>query len=526
MKRSRKLFYGILGTFVCLCLTWVFYFPYCPARIYAAVPPGSTLISLHNDFDDHWRDFAANPITTNALYGAGIDAETRSRAMAYPGLHRTLKRLAGREVVFAHTPRLGNSSKPAWIAASWVGGFGNVLRMQFALRPPAGTHRSRMYGHTGAWVLDRRIEGATEQLSFTIVEGVLLACYSRDPTALHALVARVNATATPAPELAEHLLRERGDSSPPHRLWRHWYRRLGKAHQFLRTVCELTLHSRNASRGRLEVDTRLSPSRAERPDPSEATDIFGTEPCAVATLPLLHLDPLLGALATNQLVVAIREVMQSCGHPEPQLVAAMYGGELSGRLADLKVPAIVIGTKARASVNTPAIMAAAIDRLNAERRWALLVRQQVHNGVPLMVINGTRGDMFSLINNEEKPAFAMKNGWLLFGSNLQTLATVCRNGGGAEKPHPAWANEFAEHDTPIALWADLNGAAETIKHGIAVYWLIQRVSETPGNKRTDRAVNALGNWTAAIHPLQRISVWGTGTKDGFQLSFEMGAEEK
>jgi hypothetical protein len=526
MKPGRKLFYIVLAAFSGLCLLWVFHFPYCPARLYAAVPPGATFISLHEDFDEHWQDFAQNPITTNLLYAAGIDGDIQAKALKHPELHRALKRLAGREFVVAHTSRLGRSGEPAWIAASWLGGFSNLLRIGLALRPPDGVQRFRMDGQINVWVLDRQIEGASQRLSFSIVEGVLLACYSKDPTAVRALIARVNATAPPSPELVKHLSAERGRSRPPHRLWCHWYRRVGKAHELLRPACELAHHSRNASRGRLIVDLPLPASGAEHLASSPAADVFGAEPCAVAALPLSHLAPCLGALSTNQLVCAISEVMRSCGQPEPLLVAAMYGGELSGRLMDIRIPAIVIGTRARASVNTPAVMAEAIDRLNAERRWALLVRRQAHEGVSLMVIDGTRGDMFSLINNEEKPAFAMKNGWLLFGSNLQTLSAVCREGGGTTQPQAPWVEALAPHDAPMVLWADLQGSAETIKHGVAVYRLIQRVSEAPANHRGDRAVNALESWTQAVRPLGWIAAWGSGTTDGVALQFRMGEDEE
>ncbi len=525
MKPSRKLFYVVLGAFSCLCLLWVFHFPYCPARLYAAVPPGSTFFSLHEDFDEHWQDFAQNPITTNLLYTAGIDGETHAKVLEHPDLRRALKRLAGREFVIAHTPRCGRSGEPAWIGASWLGGYSKLLRIGMALRPPDGLQRFKVGGRADIWVLEERIQGASERLSFAIVEGVLLACYSRDPTAVRDIVTRVDATATPAPELAEHLSTKRGGSPPPHRLWYYWYRRQGKEHRLIRPACELQHHSRDASRGRLTVDVQLPPSGAEHLDPSQAANVFGAEPCAVAALPLSHLGPCLGALATNQLVCAISEVMRSCGQPEPLLVAAMYGGELSGRLMDIRVPAVLIGIRARSSVNTPAIMAEAIDRLNAERRWALLVRRQVHEGVPLMVIDGTRGDMFSLINNEEKPAFAMKNGWLLFGSNLQTLSTVCR-GAPPHGSRAVWVEALAHHDTPVALWADLRGSAETIKHGIAVYRLIQRVSEKPAGERTNQAVNTLEVWTKAIRPLEQLSVWGFGSEDGFDLSFEMGSERE
>ena len=524
MKRNRRLFYVVLGVFVCLCVFWIFHFPYNPARLYAAVPPGTTFITLHEDLDDHWKDFAQNPITTNVLYRAGIDAAAQAGARQHPGLQRALRYLAGRECIVAHVPHLGDARRPAWIGASWVGGFGNVLRMWLSLRPPAGLQRLSVGGHASVWVLDRHVQGATERLSFAIVDGVLLACYSTDPTAVRTLIARVDFAATPSPELVAHLERERERGRFPHRLWLHWYRRQGKAHRLIRTASEFSFHGRDASRGKLKIDIRLPPAETEPPSPSEAASVFGEDPCAVASLPLAHLDPWLGTLATNQLVGAIREIMQSCGHAQPQLVAAMYGGELSGRLMDIRVPAVIIGTRARASVNTPAIMAQAIDRLNAERRWALLVRRQVQDGIPLMVIDGTRGDLFSLINNEEKPAFAMKNGWLLFGSNLQTLATICRGTPAPDALRPAWVEAFASHDTPLAFWADLGGSAETIKHGIAVYWLIQRVSETPGNERTNQGVNALGDWTAALRPLAQCSMWGSGEKDGFELSFELGEQ--
>ena len=140
MKRMRRAwFWALLGTALAAAAVWVISVPYCPQRVYAAIPRDAFLTIELQDPAAHVDALAENPVTRRLLAEAGLDIATAHAVLANPGRRRWVERLAGRLVLMARVPLRHAPGRSGWVAASWVGGWSQILRWMASVGclPPA-----------------------------------------------------------------------------------------------------------------------------------------------------------------------------------------------------------------------------------------------------------------------------------------------------------------------------------------------------------------------------------------------------
>lgn len=437
--RERALFLLILVLFVTAAVWWALTVPYTPGRIERVAPANAWVISRHRALGNRLDSLLANGAVREALKNGGADIGQLEAALADPVTKRWLRRLLNEETLLAYTKALPMSGQPALLIASWVGGWSQKLRWYLSLFDIPGLQRVERI-HTGfVWRTEIEAGAPGTVLSFAVVEGMVLACLSADPEAIHILADAAGAHPR-YPALATHCLPSpappAGDAAD-----RAWLRvpRDGTAGESLFlavAVTEITdkrlagtVHGVPALPNAQPAHT-LHAIRGLYEPWGPIADVFVTAPVSLLKHAVSRLDtPWAGT---------VRHILDAAGDKDSPAFACLLGGAFTGKLhfgiIRPDVPTLLIGLPVESRADALAKASTIVDTLNAETQWGLVPTTSTFKPYTLGILESTRNTLYAKFPLQERAAYAAADGLLIFASNAKILIKLLA--GDADRPGP------------------------------------------------------------------------------------------
>ncbi|MBI2440850.1 MAG: hypothetical protein HYV35_05700 [Lentisphaerae bacterium] len=431
MSPRRWLALTVWIFFAIAVIGYLFWIPYDPARMHRAIPASAALVTVHQDLANRAPHLITN-IWLNPFFnptGISVPSPNTIPTSNLGQLVSRLMPLARHDTIIAYLPVMrdepGTTANSTWMLASWIGPWSTCLRWALSWGHWPGVKELGECGGRTMWGLPT--SGADgRQISFACGDGIFLACFSRDSTAVrYALMTHdgLLPSTRAFAELRAASLAGLGPAEPAAQdtLWCQWRgsKSPGSAGGYAEASAEpftLTGALARFDNQGLSATFRLRPSpgcpwpssgpsssgsaglrRAGGParladnlDIVALKQILGNLPAFVLALPLPTVQDGLRAASGTAGLQATRRILQSDWiQPDSNaVVLALFTGEYGGGYGHkplrLSVPALMAFVRVRSPAsnasrsdvgwpeNVRAIIDRELDLLNAQHRLGLV----------------------------------------------------------------------------------------------------------------------------------------------------------
>lgn len=539
----RILFWTLLVGSVVGSIWWINWFPFHVDRLYSVIPPDATVIVEHRQLAARWPELARNPLVRNLVAStANAHGQFLHRSLDDPETALWIQRLAGRHAVLAYVPYFDGSPDDAWVMASWVGSFAHQMRWNMLWnRTGDGQTLDLGRGERG-WIMANEYDGTGKTLSLALVDGVLLACWSKNPEGVRILAQRKKWGAEPAEALREKLARRQTEAEPHPRFGsapdRGWLRSLAPqsrrhaAHPVRLAVTDLDAHSVAGWFG-FESDRAPGPSADEPPaiDTGNPTflkaleNILGASPAALTVLPLGQANRLVLQQNTKPAWQTLGALLTDAAGEHAPCFVSVCRPEYAGRILGFRTPGIVMGLHLDKPEKGRHIVAATLDILNAGLGLGLILKDEVGmGGQNLMVVESANADAFLGLTPSERPTFAVSGNWLLFAANRSIMEKLCESWliRSHENRPAAWRTAIEGRPSTAFAWLDFDATHTAAIRSKAVYGLMALVVQFPADHAIRQTLDALAMFTDAARPLESGVIWRDDAKRGTGFEFLIG----
>ena len=426
-------------------------------------------------------------------------------------------------------PVLGDTGKPVWVFASWLGGDSQRLRWSLLLQRVPGFIRMSPYRGRFCWVVKDSSVRSDELLTISFVEGMLVGCLSRDPSAIHDVLDTYDGL---LPALADKA--DFPSSGPwcadPQAADRGWVNLAGLNPQASFDPSALSYEftaltpSGVAGQACGEDPFRFAQTATTKVKTSGLEDLLGNLPLAIGLVHSQMVLPMIEGSGSPAWLRIFGEVIRD--QKAGSIMVAVLGDEFSGRIKGIKVPAVIAGIPVDDSTNTLAWMKQALDRLNAKYRWGLIPREVYANGSTVFAIENTASNFYSTLTLEEKPAYAICGEWLLLSSNLGSLsslvARIQQMPAGSRRQEAQWKTDLDSMPAPCFARIDLARGGKTLRLALTTYALKLLLEDAKGTLGVRQRLNEAKAWIDSLAPLQTCRFWLRSDGQMMQVQFKAG----
>lgn len=525
---------------------WTFHFPFDPQAIYRAIPARAAATLRVLDLPERWESLVANPLVASALRTAGVEPEDALVLVQDPETRAWFDRLADREGILAWLPAQ-EGQPPALVAASWIGGRSALLRQELLLfKLPDFQRMPTAFPDRAVW----RVKGLDLprgwSLTVSFGDGVILACLSPNPWAIGELLAAHDGT---VPRLLDAgagfgAIAANDDRSVPLQFWIRddWPPLSSDA-----SAVPIPEDSASPSPAGRTIDVRRLDGACMdlRARSRDLADWLATDPLPADLSPLGRLladrpcATLL--LRRNLLKTALRQtwlrgdarhgVRMALEIADDPVVVALLDGSSSGRLSfgimrtlglsGLKVPTLLVATPAPDPAAARAAVGRILDSCNARYRGAFLFRPKtLPDGTEICTLQSAgENEWVDELSPSDRPAWALRDGWLLAASNRAALEKLLT---APARPEPARFGDAA--GSTAILHLDLDRTATTFIHLMAMWSMAQRFLGIPSDPALQTTLDALRVWLESLRPYsQATATWAQEPGSGLSnFSLHLG----
>jgi hypothetical protein len=370
-----------------------------------------------------------------------------------------------------------------------------------------------------------------ELLIITFVEGMLVGCLSRDPSAIHEVLDTYDGI---LPALAD----KAGfpSSGPwcadPQAADRGWINLAGlnpkASFEPGALSYEFTALTPSSVVGQAcgEDPFHFSQSATTRVKASGLENLFGDLPLAIGLIQSQMVLPLMEERNNPAWLRIFGEVIRD--QKAESIMMAVLGDEFSGRIKGIKVPAIIAGIPVDNSTNTLMWMRQALDRLNAKYRWGLIPREVYANGSAVFAVENTASNFYSTLTLEEKPAYTICGKWLLLSSSLGSLSSLVARfnqmPAGAQRQETRWKGDLNSVSTPCFARIDLARGGKTLRLALTTYGLKLLLEDAKGTLEARQRLNEAKAWIDSLTPFQTCRFWLRSDGQMMQVQFNAGED--
>lgn len=519
MMSVRRFFIFIaLAVFLIATIGYLFWLPYDPASLYRAIPADAALVSSHRNLGQRWPQLATN-LWLNPFLSA---EETSEQALNTKSISTTLLlvsrliRLARRDTLLAYLPAPGSTGKPAWMTASWIGGWSPCVRWALFWGRWPGIRELGAFGGRTMWGLQTPLTG-DQRLSFACGDGVLLACLSPDPDAIRYALMAYDGLIPSTRAMSE--LRTMPEPVSPDVVWCQW-QGPANAEQFTLTGALTRFDDQGLSAA---IRLRPSPFRqarlADSINVAVVKQVLGDLPALVMALPMTTIqDGLFSTESGPAWLRATRRILQSDWIQQNTngLVLAFFTGEYGGGYGRqplrLSIPALMAFVRVRQPESICRIIGRELDFFNARHRLGL-----IQDPSPLTVgaqtihtIEITSNNTLSALEAEDRPAYTLVGDWLIISSQAGSLVKLMHRfqAPGNEIPLTpvGWHGAMSAKNTSGLVWLDLDTGGKSVQLALTLWGLSRRTAD-PDSPRGRDAIKAARALLEQIRPLQSCTLW-------------------
>ncbi|NQU39126.1 MAG: hypothetical protein HQ523_04160 [Lentisphaerae bacterium] len=506
--------------FVVLAISWSLWFPYAPQRVRAALPANAILVSEHHHLAEDAAALLQNPALRQSFSVLGGDP-TELDAFMSSGTGRWLTRcLGGRYALVAYAPAAPRGGPPSWMAASWGGPRAQILRWLMAGGWIPGW--SRLPGHSA--VPCYRFDGDPDfpVLSAAIYEGVVLLCYSQDPSAVRDMTRRLSygEAASDLPAVDDAAMDRaqlrwptaeadipRGEvgwaasASGPLELSADWptavalpmLRRWGHRAGFTGLVPGFNLPMLGA----------LPAATADAADWQRLQAGLGEVSGGVVLAPAALLESSLAASGNLEWIDLYNQTLGPHVVADGLLAVGLLREAFSGRLLGIKTPSLVLALSVAPDMDAGVVLPSLLDRCNAALGSALLVQERhAEGGAPYFIIDDARSGIYSSMKVSEKPCLWREGGWLFMASNLNAAEAVRRRMAqplSEALPQGDWWHAVQAEPASLHHWMDFAAAGTALRKLAALHAIVQ-IAQGHGSGPAVELMTATGHAVSALEP--------------------------
>lgn len=401
-----------------IVLATAFWIPYAPERLLRPIPSGAFFVSAHNDLGARLESLRTGVFTRRLFACSSV-----SSFLARHG--RLAEKLAARKTVFACAPDQHPSAGQVYVCSTWIGVWSTALRWALWLGCPAEVMPLGVYNGRKLWTFRQPISAAGEKafLSFALDEGLLVACVSRERSAIARLMNIYDGPGGFADDVCQDLADSGGPVRDRARFL--WHNARGSKAVTLRGACSLTVLETNrlAAEICLEPGLDLEQSSIKTRDKACIERLLSLSPSIAGVfasgLVQIGLD---NCLAPDWIEV-FRPLISPAADSGQACLLAVFDGPLGGRAGAapfrIAVPTLLLAFPGWREEEGRAAVAAAADLVNARARLGLIVNATLPpaGGCRIYALESTSGAPVSSWALDDQPAFAFSGGWLLLASN-------------------------------------------------------------------------------------------------------------
>ncbi|MFO1491022.1 MAG: hypothetical protein U1F87_08960 [Kiritimatiellia bacterium] len=439
---------------------WTFHEPYQPERILRALPVNSTVYVRSTNLAAQWDTLLRHPAAAVVSVLNGDDASALPQLAADAETRTWVNRLLSGASAAAFSPAYGELSDPAWVMVTWGGAESVRLRLLLTVFGSPGIQRMPVYNGRNIWRVGGE-GGRAPRLMFSVAEGLVVATFSRDITAIrHALDS--------LDHLEPSLAGDRNGFREEIETWAgatpvHGYawlpNRSARGPLGFRLV--------NDAKGNPGLDLRVAvASAASTPTasarPPEGLDLLlGDLPVALASAPPEVAVDLLGlAWPGSFSEIFGRLVMANRGGPS---TLGLIGGEASGSLSGKRMPLLLFSAPVPDAQHGVTSVTQALE--DVRERFGVTFVLEPDDAAPgvLFSLNENGTTAFERFSGDDRLAVAVDGKRLVFASNLRALRFLLQRLGTPAAAYEAakarWAAEQAAQPQAGSGWIDLARAS-------------------------------------------------------------------
>lgn len=512
-------FWALLLIFIGVLLWWTFYVPYQPERMARMIPLHAEYASHHEALAGRWDDFVSNPLARSLFTSMGLDPVDLKTMMDDPAVRPWMEKLLARDLVVAYVPASGQVRDPVWVMSGWIGSESIKLRWLLSRDKISGLRKIRRQAGGVYWVVDAPIK-TRENLSIALVEGVLVACFSRDPHAVRHVLDVYEGIEPRHPEW-ESLLKVGATLNTPDAPDQGWFFLPNEpdavlfsldqadAHNFAGTLCwpeSLTLPG-------MQPVNAETPSRFMGGEPFAAV---GASPEAVLTLSGLYLP--------EPAPSVIRQIGRMA--PVDTVAGFLLGGEYSGSLMGIAIPSLMVAWPVDDETNSLALAAAVLDRLNSLYRWGLVVTESRVGERIAHVVESTDDTPYARLRTRENMAYTVIDGWFILSSHAGPLFKLMSRYDRPESLFEAdlggWQKNLRSSESGGFAWIDMGAGAKTIRLALSAYSIKLLFEDASNTRELRQRLNEIRAWVDTLAPLGQAQVQMEQTREGIVLHIQVG----
>lgn len=522
----RRVFWSLLTAFVFLFLGWMAYVPYDPERIFESIPATATLVSVHRGLAAEWPALVRNPAITNLLGAAGVKPDDVAKLATDTETLSWIRKLAGRDTVFAYVPSLGYQDRPGWVFASWIGGRESLmLRLQLLFARTADFCPFRVEGGRTVYLTSAKFAQPGQRLSLALVDGLVVGCVSFYPLGARALLETGDRYPwKPSLKTSGQLAQAR--ALLPATLPSHWGWSImpgaaaddGAAADVLAYTLDLTSDHRLALHAAAAGTLPGSTGPLTAPRLAPVTRLLGDSPDLIAVLPLASVSSILNRPAAPLWMDPVRSLLAPAVAPTGALavvallnpahssrIRGPLGATLGALTKGLKVPTLVVGFQVASADDADSRLDTALNQFNARYGSSLARNPALGDDDAVTLIQEMKSGVYAQFEPDERIACTLSGGWLFICSNAAILKRRLAAIEPAAAPMstiPAWIDATTRPSASGAAWLNLKAAGKSIRDAAAAATLLAIATE---GQKTDQ--NGQSDWRSTLAVWRQAGEW-------------------
>lgn len=467
---------------VLIAAWWLFCFSCNPEYVASSIPARAQFLSVHDGLGTRWKDVC------DSMFVDVLSRTTGQKKEMLAERTWLARCFLNQRTLVAFVPGYSGQGGGSWVLSTWGGGYNQVLRMFLSIRGRSlGLSRHTMTDRTPYW--SGRFRGG--EFSLAVRGGLLMAASGRNSGILEEMVVLSDTwtrKAEPKPVRIMRILRRDFPSSKD-AAWASTGNtaaedagvRIGVGGSAGDGVCRVLLKS----------GVMLPAEMGDAVD--IAAGSVGDTLDAVFVSRWSNVRGLLQAQAAQLENSAVMEFLNRSVDGSSVFLLGIMNRDFSGKIYNLKIPVFLMAVQAKPGADVTEGVLGLMDRLNAESGLGIIPIKVPTEGEPVIVAGGSKMNLFGSV--KERPAVAVKNGWIFLCSDMQSLLGVMdRQGGSSEVETARWASSTSASDLHRAVvYIDFESSEQAIRNAIAVYtlYLIAEGEATESKRAVLDSVRAL-----------------------------------
>ncbi|MDD2235599.1 MAG: hypothetical protein PHG65_00135 [Kiritimatiellae bacterium] len=478
--------------------------PFKSDRLIGVQPNDAVFFSIHRNPAARLPQLIGNPLTGALIVSAGLDPSSIDVWIKKPGNNRLAAWLFSGECTLACHTSLKSDTPDVWSFTDHLGWKTTLTRLWLRLLPIPYVERWGTYKTYDVYRLHAPDLPRNLSFTFSVVDEGIIGCIAPGIRPIHAMLDRYIARSSGLLSVYQQLNRDSETARSPDSGWA----------QTASTPCLFSFQtiSSNSIHGmcRWETPTDAPPPPEHAITLSDAANqlLAGNSLGILSATPdyAIRLFQPLFPLTAHPFLQRITTIFS----PQ-QAFAALLNEKYEARFMRMKFPALIIGISLPDNAKPEAMLNQYLDELNARFRLGLILEKiSITDSSAIYAIEGTSGNAYSRMPNEERIVCAVTKNLLLVSNSQEALTNLVQQcpppdaEDGAPNPFTQQAETL--NRTLARLRFDLDHGGKALRLALTAYGL-KRLQEAPDESlHLRQGINEAKAWIDALGALQELRV--------------------